>query len=154
MKKVTRKSLIIRESGRSTDFITPSFGYGCKLDCSYCYMKRHTDDNSLSIASNNGDILTAVNDHAMWLPIKEPNQTDSKYWTYDLSCNEDFALHRKYHNWRYIFDFFKNHNKIKGSFATKVIPNDFLEYCPSEKIRIRFSLLPQGISTLSRTTYS
>jgi hypothetical protein len=31
MKKVTRKSLIIRESGRSTDFITPSFGYGCKL---------------------------------------------------------------------------------------------------------------------------
>lgn len=26
----------IRPSGRSSDFISPSFGYGCLLNCSYC----------------------------------------------------------------------------------------------------------------------
>ncbi len=28
--------MIIRPSGRSTDFISPSFGHGCLYDCSYC----------------------------------------------------------------------------------------------------------------------
>ena len=41
---VDRKSMTIRESGRSSDYITPSFGYGCLLDCTYCYMKRHLSE--------------------------------------------------------------------------------------------------------------
>ena len=36
IKKVTRKQLKITESGRSTDFIAPSFGHGCLYNCSYC----------------------------------------------------------------------------------------------------------------------
>ena len=36
IEKVTRKSMIIRPSGRSTDFISPSFGHGCLFNCSYC----------------------------------------------------------------------------------------------------------------------
>ena len=36
MKKLIRKSMKIRPSGRSSDFISPSFGYGCLLNCSYC----------------------------------------------------------------------------------------------------------------------
>ena len=148
LKLVTRKSLKIRESGRSTDFITPSFGYGCLLDCHYCYMKRHTNDNSLSIATNTGQILAEINSHAMWLPEKIPNQTDKNYWTYDISCNEDFALHSKHHNWKMIFNFFKGHDKIKASFATKVIPLNFLEYDPQKKVRIRFSLMPQNLSSI------
>ena len=36
LEKVTRKTFTIRESGRSSDYITPSFGYGCLLSCSYC----------------------------------------------------------------------------------------------------------------------
>lgn len=28
--------MLIRESGRSTDFISPSFGYGCLFNCTYC----------------------------------------------------------------------------------------------------------------------
>lgn len=36
IEKVTRKSMIIRPSGRSTDFISPSFGHGCLYNCSYC----------------------------------------------------------------------------------------------------------------------
>ena len=125
IKHVTRKSMVIRESGRSTDFISPSFGFGCLLNCSYCYMKRHTNDNSLSIAKNTEQIISSINDHVTWLPIKTSNQTDSDYWTYDISCNEDFALHAKHHDWKFIFDFFKNHPKAKASFATKINPKKF-----------------------------
>jgi spore photoproduct lyase len=109
-------------------------------------MKRHTNDNSLSVAKNTGQILSAVNDHVMWLPEKEPNQTDAKYYTYDISCNEDFALHMKHHNWRMVFDFFRDHPRVKASFATKVVPVEMLKYNPKGKVRIRFSLMPQSIS--------
>lgn len=139
--------MLIRESGRSTDFITPSFGHGCLFECSYCYMKRHKP-KGLDIAKNTGDILTAINNHSTWLEDKKPNQCDNKYWTYDISCNEDFALHAKYHNWKYIFDFFKNNNKIKASFATKYVQKDFLNYNPNKKVRIRFSLMPEKIRAI------
>lgn len=36
IEQVTRKSMIIRPSGRSTDYISPSFGHGCLYNCSYC----------------------------------------------------------------------------------------------------------------------
>ncbi len=36
MKKINRKSMLIRESNRSTDFISPSFGHGCLFNCTYC----------------------------------------------------------------------------------------------------------------------
>jgi len=145
---VSRKSMVIRESGRSTDFIAPSFGFGCLLDCTYCYMKRHTGDNSLSVANNPNEILTAINNHVTFLPNKIPNQTDTEYYTYDIACNEDFALHAKYHKWEYIFDFFKSHHRAKASLATKIIPIEFLNYDPNGKVRIRFSLMPQEYSDL------
>lgn len=142
----TRKTFKIRESGRSTDFITPSFGIGCLLNCSYCYMKRHHPDKAVDIASNPNEILTAINNHVTWLPPKVPNQTDPVYYTYDLACNEDFALHAKFHKWKYIFEFFRTHPRAKASLATKIIPLDFLNYDPEKKVRIRFSLMPQIIS--------
>ena len=146
-KHIVRKTFKIRESGRSTDFITPSFINECGLSCSYCYVKRHGVD-TISIAKNNGDILTAINNHVTWLPKKQSNQTHDKYWTYDISCNSDLAFHRKQVNWKYIFDFFKTHNTAYASLATKVIPNDFLQYNPHNKVRIRFSLMPQKISSI------
>jgi pyruvate-formate lyase-activating enzyme len=36
IKEIDRKSMVIRPSGRSTDFISPSFGHGCLFECSYC----------------------------------------------------------------------------------------------------------------------
>lgn len=147
VKKEQRKSFVIRESGRSTDYIAPSFGRGCLLDCTYCYMKRNLPDKEVKVARNPEDVLTAINDHVTWLPPKIPNQTDPVYYTYDIACNEDFALHAKYHKWKFIFDFFKNHKLIKASLATKIIPIDFLSYNPAKKVRIRFSLMPQVISS-------
>ena len=138
--------MIIRESGRSSDYITPSFGYGCLFNCSYCYMKRHLSEG-LSIAKNSGDILTKINQHVyFYADVKKPNQTHKEFITYDISCNEDFALHAKYHNWKYIFEFFKEHPKAMGTFATKTIPLEFLKFNPNKKIRIRFSLMPQNIA--------
>lgn len=139
---VTRKSMLIRPSGRSTDFISPSFGYGCLYNCSYCYMKRHLEEG-LTIATNPEDILTAINSHAMFAVVDKPNQTHDTFITYDISCNEDFCLHAKYHKWEYIFNFFKEHPRAMGSFATKYVNEKLYTYNPEGKIRIRFSLMPQ-----------
>jgi len=142
VEKVKRKSMLIRPSNRSTDFISPSFGHGCLYDCTYCYMKRHKPEG-LDIATNTEDILTAIDHHAWFATVEKPNQTHEKYITYDISCNEDFALHAKHHEWEKIFDFFKSHELAMGSFATKYVNEKLLEYNPEEKIRIRFSLMPQ-----------
>ncbi len=142
MKIIDRKSMLIRESGRSTDFISPSFGHGCLFQCVYCYMKRHKP-TGLDIAKNTGEILTAINNHSWFAQVEKPNQTHESLITYDISCNEDFALHLKYHNWQQIFDFFKMNEKIMGSFATKYVNKKLLLYNPQKKIRIRFSLMPQ-----------
>jgi len=147
IKKITRKSMLIRPSGRSTDFISPSFGYGCLYNCSYCYMKRHKD-SGLDVATNTGDILTAINNHAFFTPVDKPNQTHADFTTYDISCNEDFALHAKHHQWEKIFEFFRDHPIAMGSFATKYVNNNLLSFNPQSKIRIRFSLMPQHKSDL------
>lgn len=145
IKEINRNSMIIRPSGRSTDFISPSFGYGCLYNCSYCYMKRHKPQG-LDIAKNTMNILTEINNHCMFAEVDKPNQTHNNYTTYDISCNEDLALHAKYHEWETIFDFFKNHPVAMGSFATKYVNVDLINYNPEGKIRIRFSLMPQNIS--------
>ena len=141
VEKVTRKTFKIRPSGRSTDFISPSFGHGCLYNCGYCYMKRHKPEG-LSIATNTMDILTEINSHVWFADLEKPNQT-GEFITYDISCNEDFALHAKYHDWETIFQFFKDHPLAMGSFATKYVNKELLKFDPHEKIRIRFSLMPE-----------
>lgn len=142
IKSIIRKSMIIRPSGRSTDYISPSFGYGCLYNCTYCYMKRHKQEG-LDVAKNTMEILTEINSHCYFDTTEKPNQTHEKYITYDISCNEDFALHSKYHDWIKIFDFFKSHEIAMGSFATKYVNKELLSYNSEGKIRIRFSLMPQ-----------
>ena len=142
VRNVTRKTFDIRPSGRSTDFISPSFGYGCLYNCSYCYMKRHQPDG-LTVATNINDILSAINNHAMFAVVDKPNQTHVEFVTYDISCNEDFALHLRYYPWQYIFQFFKDHPRAMASLATKYVNDTMLEFDPEGKVRIRFSLMPQ-----------
>jgi spore photoproduct lyase len=140
--------MVIRESGRSSDYISPSFGHGCLLECSYCYMKRHKP-NGLTIAQNYQDILTEINNHSYFIAdVKKPNQTDSEFITYDIACNEDFALHGKYHQWEKIFEFFRTHPIAKATLATKIIPYKFLKYNPEGKVRIRFSMMPQNLADI------
>ena len=148
VREVTRRKFEIKISGRSSDYITPSFGFGCLYNCHYCYCKRNRNDG-LDIATNVGDILTSINNHAyFYADTPKPNQTHDSLYTYDISCNEDFALHHKYHDWRRIFDFFKEHPKAMATLATKTIPTQYLDYDPQGKVRIRFSLMPQHISSI------
>jgi spore photoproduct lyase len=147
VQEVVRKTFDIRPSGRSTDFISPSFGFGCLFDCSYCYMKRHQPEG-LTIATNINDILTEINNHCAFAVVDKPNQTHKDYITYDISCNEDFALHLRYYPWQYIFDFFKQHPRAMASFATKCVNEKLLSYNPEGKVRVRFSLMPQHYADL------
>jgi len=146
MEYVSRKSMIIRDSGRSSDFITPSFGYGCLYKCNYCYMRRN-NKKGLTIASNTNEILDNIARH-LWLLKwpKTPNQTHNNYYTYDFSCNEDYVLHLKYHDWELMFDYFKAEPKAMGTAATKYVNKDLLKYNADRKIRIRFSIMPQVLS--------
>jgi spore photoproduct lyase len=137
----------IRFSGRSTDYISPSFGYGCLLNCSYCYMKRHLP-NGVTIAGNTDTILQAIDRHVhFYADVEKPNQT-GPFITYDISCNEDYALHAKFHDWTKTFEFFRDHNLASASLATKIVPAHFLQFNPEGKVRIRFSLMPQSMSTI------
>tara|TARA_Y100000589_G_scaffold149529_1_gene142738 strand:+ start:2476 stop:3327 length:852 start_codon:yes stop_codon:yes gene_type:complete len=146
MKFIKRKTMKIRDSGRSSDFITPSFGFGCMYKCSYCYMRRHLP-NGLTIATNTNEIIDAIVRH-LWLLKwpKTPNQTHDIYYTYDFSCNEDYVLHAKYHEWQILFDYFKENERAMGTAATKYVNKDLLKYDANRKVRIRFSLMPQVMS--------
>jgi spore photoproduct lyase len=139
---VTRKSMQIRPSGRSTDFIAPSFGYGCLFNCGYCYMKRHMPEG-LTVSKNIEDVLTAIDHHSWFADVEKPNQTHPFFTTYDIGCNEDLALHAKYYDMKKISKFFREHPKAYGSFATKYVNPKLLDLGPGAKMRIRFSLMPQ-----------
>lgn len=147
IRQITRRKMEFKYSGRSSDFISPSFGHGCLLNCSYCYMKRYKT-KGLDIPNNIDQILEAIDHHANNIEIEKPNQTDNNYITYDISCNEDFALHHKFYDWKKIFKFFKDHKKAKATLATKIVPENFLDFNPDEKVRIRFSLMPQRIANI------
>ena len=144
---VTRKSMQIRPSGRSTDFIAPSFGYGCLFNCGYCYMKRHMPEG-LTVSKNIEDVLTAIDHHSWFADVEKPNQTHDEYITYDIGCNEDLALHYKFYDFQKIVKFFKTHDKAMGSFATKYVNPKLLSFNPERKVRIRFSLMPQKYANL------
>ena len=139
--------MLIRDNGRSADYMSPAFGYGCCYNCAYCTLKRHKPTGVL-VATNTFDILTAINNHSMFATVDKPNQTHDKYITYDISYNDDLSLHAKYYDWESIFTFFKNHDKAMATFATKYVNPKLLSFNPEGKVRIRFSLMPQKYSTI------
>lgn len=139
------KNLICKENGRSSDFTTPSFIFGCCFNCFYCYLKRHNPD-TVQIASNLDKMLSSIDwqSNSYSFP-KKPNQCDSVYYVHDIGCNVDISLHWKHLDWIKVFDFYKNHNKLKATFATKFVNKDMKNYNPNRKVRIRFSLTPEDI---------
>lgn len=139
------KDLLCKENGRSSDYTTPSFIFGCCFNCSYCYLKRHNPE-TVQIASNLDKILNSIDwqSNKYQFP-KIANQCDPTYYTHDIGCNVDVSLHWKHLDWIKVFDFYKNHSKLKATFATKFVNNDMTNYNPNRKVRIRFSLTPENI---------
>ena len=146
-----RKSLEVRPNGRSADFIAPSYANGCALACSYCYVPRRKGfANPISTFVNIDDMLDAVERHASRLgPKPEPNQVDPTDWVYDIGENGDCGVDALISdNVRDYVDLFRRLRGAKGSFATKFVNRDLLDYDPQGGTRIRFSLMPQRIAKL------
>ena len=140
---INKKALDCRLSDRSTNFIAPDLITGCAFKCAYCYMRRNKP-YGIDISNNISEIITAIDVHSksLFFP-KNPDQTHDKYWTYDIGCNTDVALHYKHTAYNILFDYFKNNKHVFVSFATKYVNLNLLEYNPNRKLRIRFSLMPE-----------
>ncbi|QMU29573.1 spore photoproduct lyase family protein [Adhaeribacter radiodurans] len=144
------KTLVCKESGRSSDFISPSLANGCMGACAYCYVDRNKPVNPITLFTNTEEILAAVDKHVrkqVW--PKVPNQTHSLYYTYDIGCNSDISVDAAISdNVKVAVDFYRHHPKAFATFATKFVNPELLTYDPQQKVRIRFSLLPHKVSKL------
>ena len=144
------KTLVCRESGRSSDFIAPSLANGCVGACAYCYVDRNKRVNPITLFTNTEEILQAVDRHVHKQPWqKVPNQTHPRYYTYDIGCNSDIAVDAALSDTvRTAVAFFRHHPKAFATFATKFVNPELLTYDPQQKVRIRFSLMPARVSKL------
>ncbi len=144
------KTLQCKWSGRSADYIAPSFANGCFGACAYCYVDRHKPVNPITLFTNVEEILQTIDKHVQQLPWpKKPNQTDEVYYTYDIGCNSDVSVDATIaDSIRLAIDFFRDHPKAKATFATKFVNPTLLALNPQRKTRIRFSLMPARISKL------
>lgn len=148
----TTKTLVTKDNGRSSDAVSPNFIYGCLGGCmaSYCYVGRYNHDK-VYINENVDQILKSIDKWVEKQPWpKVPNQCDEKYYTIDIGCSTDVALHSKFYDWQKVFSFFNDHPKLKSTFATKYpsqFPLDKYIIDP-EKNRIRISVMPQKVSDI------
>src|SRR5215217_331203 len=113
------KTLVCKESGRSSDFISPSLANGCMGACAYCYVDRNKAVNPITLFTNTEEILVAVDKHVQKQPWpKVPNQTHSLYYTYDIGCNSDISVDAAISdNVQVAIDFFREHPKAFATFA-------------------------------------
>ena len=144
-----RKSLPVRENGRSADFIAPGSANGCAMACAYCYVPRRKGyANPISTFVNIDAVCKAVQKHAAKRPPKPPLQTDPVYWVYDIGENSDCSVDALISdNIRDLVTLFRGLDNAKASFATKYVNRELLGYDPQGKTRIRFSLMPQRVAT-------
>ena len=146
-----KKGMQMRPNGRSADFIAPSSSNGCAMACAYCYVGRRKGyANPISIFVNIDDVTRALTRHAAKLgPKPEPNTIDPVDWVYDLGENGDLSVDASLSN--NVLDLIAAFRAIpgaKGSFATKYVNRDLLEYDPQGRTRIRFSLMPETIAKI------
>lgn len=144
-----KRSLQARPNGRSADFIAPSTSNGCAMACSYCYVPRRKGyANPITVFVNIERILGYLERHAARQgPKPEPNQCDPHDWVYDLGENGDCSVDALVSdNVRDLVDLFARTPGAKGSFATKFVNRDLLDWDPRGGTRVRFSLMPREMS--------
>ena len=144
-----KKSVGFRPNGRSSDFIAPSHANGCAMACAYCYVPRRKGfANPISTFVNIEQILRATERHiARQGPKLQPNQCDPQAWVYDVGENSDCSVDAAISaNVRDIVALFRDQPTAKASFATKEVNRELLEYDPRGRTRVRFSLMPAGLS--------
>ena len=146
-----KKGLGIRSFYRSADFIAPSQANGCAMACGYCYVGRRKGyANPITTFVNAGEIMAAVERHGAKRGFKfEPTQADDDLWVYELGTNSDLSVDAAVSgNVKDLVGLFRGLPNAKATFATKFVNRDLLDYEPERKTRLRFSLMPPGISKL------
>ena len=147
-----KKDCNITENGRSTDFIFPAHANGCLSSCSYCFTQRRKQGaNPLSIFLNTEELIESVIQHQKKIgPKITPNQTDPNLWTYEIGNNNDCSLDQEISGnpLEIIKAISEKTDNAKTSFATKTVSSTWLTYNPKGKSRIRYSLMPQNISSI------
>ena len=147
----TKKTLTVRPNGRSADFIAPSHANGCAMACVYCYVPRRKGfSNPVTTFTNIEQITACIARHATKQGMKlEPNQCDPDLWVYDLGensdCSVDAMISDNVHD---LVDLFRSLPGAKGSFATKYVNRELLEWDPQGKMRVRVSLMPAETAKL------
>ena len=147
----TLKSPRARPNGRSSDFIAPSTANGCAMACSYCYVPRRKGfANPITVFANIDKILGYTRRHVARQGTKStPNQCDPAAWVYDIGENSDCSVDATISdNVRDLVALFRDLPTAKASFATKYVNRDLLGYDPQGRTRVRFSVMPEGMSKL------
>ena len=144
-----KKSLSFRPNGRSAHFIAPSTSNGCAMACAYCYVPRRKGyANPISLFVNIDEVCRAIVRHAARQgDLAAPDQIDPARWVYDLGESGDlWVVAAICDNVRYLVTTFRDLPNAKGSFATKFVNRDLLDYDPRGNTRIRFSLMPENLA--------
>ncbi|GAA4774281.1 spore photoproduct lyase family protein [Actinomycetospora chlora] len=141
-----KKTLTVRENGRSADFIAPSTANGCAMACAYCYVPRRKGyANPITVFTNIDAIARAITRHHRKLgPKTEPTQCDPVDRVYDIGENSDCSVDaRVSDNVADLVAHFARLDGAKASFATKHVNRDLLALDPRGGTRVRFSLMPR-----------
>ena len=144
-----KKGLAMQPNGRSAHFIAPSTSTGCAMACAYCYVPRRKGfANPITLFVNIDGVRDAIRRHAERQgALPEPDQIDPALWVYDLGENGDLSVDAELcDNVRDLVALFRDIRNAKGSFATKAVNRDLLDYDPRGKTRVRFSLMPARIA--------
>jgi spore photoproduct lyase len=147
-----KKSLSARPNDRSANWIAPSTANGCAMACAYCYVPRRKGySNPVTVFANIEQITGYLDRHIRRQGAKpEPNQCDPGAWVYYLGensdCSVDALLSENVHD---LVDLFRRHPTAKGSFATKYVNRELLEWDPQGRTRVRFSLMPARLAKLT-----
>ena len=144
-----KKSMTMRPNERSSNFIAPSTSNGCAMACAYCYVPRRKGyANPITVFVNIEQICAAFVRHAGRQGEKRvSDQVDPRLWVYDLGENGDLSVDALVSdNVRDLVARFRRIPNAKGSFATKYVKRDLLDYDPQRKTRVRFSLMPERVA--------
>lgn len=121
------------------------------MACAYCYVPRRKGyANPITVFTNIERIIAHLSRHVARLgPKTEANQCDPTAWVYDIGENSDCSVDALISdNVADLVRSFARRPSAKASFATKFVNPDLLLLDPRGRTRVRFSVMPQGDSTL------
>ena len=140
-------------SGRSSDYIAPSFVTNCSSVCVYCYAHRRGFEIKVQDINN---VISQIDDYQLDRKIIKPNQTHDNFITWDIGCDSDIS--RDYIDYpeevEQLLHYFTSHPSYFGTFATKTMNRKILNFNAQNKIRMRISLMPHKISKIVESKVS